>query len=99
MSSFRIIDLEQWERKEQFNFFKRYDNPFFGLVADIEVGKLLEYTRLRGYSFFAAYLFISQLQVNKIKEFRYRIVDDQVVDYSRISAGSTVLKTNQVFTF
>ena len=99
MSDFRIIDIERWARKEQFHFFKGYDNPFFGLTADIEVGKLLEYTRLRGHSFFAAYLYISQLQVNKIKEFRYRIMDDQVVDYAKISAGSTVLKTNKVFTF
>ncbi|MBC8375581.1 MAG: chloramphenicol acetyltransferase [FCB group bacterium] len=99
MSDFRIIDIEQWERKEQFHFFKDYDNPFFGLTADIEVSKLLEYTRIRGYSFFAAYLYISQLQVNKIKEFRYRIVDGQVLDYTKISAGSTVLKANEVFTF
>ena len=99
MSNFQIIDIEQWERKEQFQFFKRYDNPFFGLTADIEVSKLLEYTQVRGYSFFAAYLYISQLQTNKIKGFRYRIVDDQVVNYARISAGSTVLKENDVFTF
>ena len=99
MTDFRIIDIEQWERKEQFQFFKEYDNPFFGLTADVEVSKLLEFTRSRGYSFFAAYLYISQLQVNKIKEFRYRIVDGQVLDYAKISAGSTVLKTNEVFTF
>ena len=99
MSDFQIIDIEQWERKEQFQFFKNYDNPFFGLTADVEVSKLLEYTQARGHSFFAAYLYISQLQVNKIKEFRYRIVDDRVVDYAKISAGSTVLKENEVFTF
>jgi len=99
MSDFRIIDIEQWERKEQFHFFKDYDNPFFGLTADVEISKLLEYTRSRGHSFFAAYLYISQLQINKIKEFRYRIVDNQVVDYASISAGSTVLKANDVFTF
>ncbi|MCF7825591.1 MAG: chloramphenicol acetyltransferase [Candidatus Marinimicrobia bacterium] len=99
MPGFRIVEIEQWERKQQFQFFKNYDNPFFGLVADIEVSRLLEYTRTRGHSFFAAYLYISQLQVNKIKEFRYRILDDQVIDYATISAGSTVLKANDVFTF
>lgn len=99
MTDFQVIDIEQWERKEQFHFFKGYDNPFFGLTADLDVSKLLEYTRARGHSFFAAYLFISQLQVNKIKEFRYRILDDQVLDYANISAGSTVLKSNEVFTF
>ncbi len=99
MSDFQIIDIEQWERKEQFHFFENYDNPFFGLTAEVEVGKLLDYTQARGRSFFAAYLYISQLQVNKIKEFRYRILDGQVLDYSKITAGSTVLKGNQVFTF
>lgn len=99
MSDFRIIDLEQWDRKEQYHFFKDYHNPFFGLTADIEVGKLLDYTRSLGHSFFAAYLYLSQLQANKIPEFRYRILDNQVVDYEKISAGSTVLRANKVFTF
>ncbi len=99
MSTFRSIDIEKWERKEQFEFFRDYDNPFFGLTANIEVGTLLAYTRSLGYSFFAAYLYISQLQVNKIKEFRYRIVEDGVVDFKKISAGSTILKENDIFTF
>ena len=99
MSNFRIIDIEQWDRKEQFQFFKGYDNPFFGLTADIDVTRLLSYTKAGGHSFFAAYLFLSQLQVNKVKEFRYRIVEDEVIDYDTITAGSTVLKSNEVFTF
>lgn len=99
MSNFRIIDIEQWDRKEQYHFFKEYDNPFFGLTVDIDVARLLRYTKARDHSFFAAYLFLSQLQVNRIKEFRYRIVDDEVHDYDTITAGSTVLKSNEVFTF
>lgn len=95
----RIIDIENWNRKEQFNFFRHYDNPFFGFTADIDVTDLLSYTQARGYSFFAAYLFASQIQVNLIPEFRYRIKEDEVVEYSRISAGSTVMKANNVFTF
>lgn len=99
MTDLRIIDIEQWDRREQFHFFKDYDNPFFGLTADIEVGNLLAYTKARGHSFFAAYLFLSQIQVNRIKEFRYRIQGDQVIDHPVITAGSTILKSNEVFTF
>ncbi|NQV49050.1 MAG: hypothetical protein HQ507_01030 [Candidatus Marinimicrobia bacterium] len=99
MSSFRSIDVEKWERKEQFHFFQNYDNPFFGFTTEIDVSKLLKYTRSMRYSFFAACLFASQRQVNLIPEFRYRIKGNELVEYSEISAGSTVLKTNKVFTF
>ncbi len=95
----RIIDVESWDRKEQFNFFLEYDNPFFGLTQNIDVTRLLEYTRLKGHSFFAAYLYISQLMVNKIPEFRYRLSDGKLLDYPIVSAGSTILKKNNVFTF
>lgn len=94
-----IIDIENWERKDQFHFFRHYDNPFFGLTGNVDVSKLLAYTREKGYSFFAAYLFASQLQVNTIPEFRYRIVGDEVHVFPHLVAGSTVLKGNNVFTF
>ena len=93
------IDIENWDRHEQYQFFRHYDNPFFGLTANMDVSKLLAYTKERGYSFFAAYLFASQQQVNSIPEFRYRIKGDDVVVYPSVVAGSTVLKGNNVFTF
>ena len=99
MPSFRVIDIESWERKEVYHFFRHYDNPFFGFTTEIDVSKLLEYTRSKRYSFFAAYLFASQKQVNLIPEFRYRIKGNELVEYAEISAGSTVLKTNHVFNF
>jgi chloramphenicol O-acetyltransferase type A len=99
MSKYRVIDIENWDRKEQFLFFRDYDNPFFGLTTNLDVTKLLAYTQANNYSFFAAYLFASQQQIHSIPEFRYRIEDDQVIEYAVVSAGSTVLKENDVFTF
>jgi chloramphenicol O-acetyltransferase type A len=99
MQKLEKIDLENWERKEQYHFFRNYDNPFFSLTASVDVTRLLAYTKKKGYSFFAAYLFASQQQVNHIPEFRYRIKGDDVVIYPTIVAGSTVLKANNVFIF
>ena len=95
----RVIDVDQWNRKEQFHFFLNYDNPFFGLTVNVDVTTLLQFTRDKGYSFFAAYLFISQFVANSIPEFRYRLKDGQVLDFPEIAAGSTILKSNKVFTF
>jgi len=99
LQPYRVLDLDNWDRKDHFHFFRRYDNPFFGLTANVDVSRLLEYTRSRGLSFFAASLFLSQQQVNRIPEFRYRILEDRVIEYDSVSAGSTILKSNQVFTF
>lgn len=99
MSKYRVIDTENWDRKEQFQFFRDYDNPFFGLTTNLDVTKLLAYTQANNYSFFAAYLFASQQQIHSIPEFRYRIEGNKVVEYSEVAAGSTVLKENDVFTF
>lgn len=99
MSKYRVIDIASWDRKEQFQFFRNYDNPFFGLTTNLDVTQLLAYTREQGYSFFAAYLFASQRLANSIPEFRYRILGNQVLEYEKLIAGSTVLKENNVFTF
>lgn len=99
MSNYKVIDIENWERSEQFSFFRHYDNPFFGVTIDVDVSKLLAYTQSQGLSFFAAYLYASQQQVARIPEFRQRIMGDQVVEYVSVEAGSTVLKANNVFTF
>lgn len=97
MSTF--LDIENWNRKEQFYFFKEYDNPFFNICADVDVTNLLTYTREHHLSFFIASLFLSLRAANSIDEFRYRIRDDRVIVHDVIHAGSTVLNSDQTFSF
>ena len=99
MSKFKHIDIETWDRKEQYLFFREYDSPFFGLTANLDVTRLLAYTKSQKVSFFAAYLFASQKQINAIPEFRYRLTTEGVIEFERVLAGSTVLKDNDLFTF
>lgn len=32
----RKIDVEHWERKELFNFFKDFDEPYYGITAPLD---------------------------------------------------------------
>ena len=34
------FDVENWNRKNQFNFFKEYEDPFFNLTANVDVTNL-----------------------------------------------------------
>ena len=99
MGNEQIIQIAGWERQEAYNFFREYDNPFFSLTVNLDVTELLHYTRSNGLSFFAAYLYASQRQIHQIPEFRYRLRGNQVVLFKQVQAGSTVFKTNKLFTF
>lgn len=96
----QLFDIENWERKEHFNFFKNFEEPFFGLTATVEVTKLYEYCKKEQLSFFSAYLYAAIRVANEIMEFRLRIKpDDTVVLHETIGASPTVNRPNGTFGF
>jgi len=97
--SYTKLDLSQWSRKNQFEFFKKYDNPFFNICSCLDVTELYKLCQQTKVSFSTALLFAAIDSANKIKEFRYRLKDDGVVDYDSIYAGSTILNDDETFNF
>jgi chloramphenicol O-acetyltransferase type A len=96
---YKTIDIENLPRKNQFKFFKNYDNPFFNICAEIDVTKLLEFTKRNSKSFFISSLYLSLKAANEIEEFRYRLRENQLIVHDEIHAGSTVLNKNNTFSF
>lgn len=95
----KTIDVDNWVRKEYFEFFSKYDDPFFGLTTEIDCSRAYEYAKDNKFSFFAYYLYRSIEAVNKIEELKYRIVDKDVVLFDRIHAGSTIGRKDGTFGF
>ena len=98
-STYKVLDVDTWDRNEQYHFFRHFDQPFFGFTANLDLTALFHFARDASASLFAHYLFASQKAVNSIPAFRYRMQADQVVEFARVSAGTSILKENQVFTF
>ncbi|MDH5475920.1 MAG: CatA-like O-acetyltransferase, partial [Cyclobacteriaceae bacterium] len=48
----KILDLENWNRKEHYHFFSQYDEPFFGLVSEIDCTIAYQVAKKNNYSFF-----------------------------------------------
>ena len=94
-----ILDLEQWPRKEHFEFFSTFDEPFFGVVADIDCTLAYQNARSNGISFFIWYLHKTLVAVNAIESFRYRINGDTVVIYDQIDASTTISRDDDSFGF
>ncbi|MGH7550853.1 MAG: CatA-like O-acetyltransferase [Gemmatimonadota bacterium] len=100
MSEPRRLDLDTWNRREHFAFYRGYDNPYFNICAPVDVTRLLERCRSEGGpSFFLASLWASMTAVNEIEELRYRIRGDDVVVHEIVHGGSTVLVPDGTFRF
>jgi chloramphenicol O-acetyltransferase type A len=93
------LDFDQWNRKKLFEFFRTFDNPFFNICADLEIDKLLAFSKKYQVSFFIASLFLSTKAANSVEEFRYRIRGDRVWIHDIIHAGSTILNDDETFGF
>lgn len=93
----RIIDIQNWKRKEHYNFFKEFDEPYLGVVTEIDCTRAYDKNNWAGESFFLYYLHRATMAANEIEEFRYRMEDDQVVCYDKIHASSTIGRDDETF--
>lgn len=93
------IDLNSWNRKEHFLFFKQMDEPFYGITTTVDCTKGYAKAKKLGVSFFSYYLHKTLSAVNAIENFRYRIKDDVVYVFDVIDASATVMREDRTFGF
>lgn len=93
------LNLNTWPRKEHYEFFKQFEEPFFGICVTIDCNKAYSSSKESDYSFFLYYLHKSLLAANSIESFRYRINDDEVYVYDTVHASPTINRPNGTFGF
>ena len=96
---FRELDVENWNRKTTFEFFKDYEDPFFNITANLDVTKLYDFCKKHDLAFSLANLFYSLRSANEIREFRMRLSDGKVVEFEKIHATQTILNEDETFSF
>ena len=93
------INLETWNRKEHFLFFKQMEEPFYGITTTIDCTKGYNESKQLGISFFTYYLHQTLMAVNAVENFRLRICNEEVFLFDSISASATVMRADQTFGF
>jgi len=94
-----LLDLENWNRKEHFLFFKQMEEPFFGLTVEIDCTKAYATSKQLGTSFFVYYLHKTIVAINRIESFRYRIIDEAIYIYESIDVSATIMRDDMTFGF
>src|SRR5882757_9697234 len=88
------IDLETWERRAAFQFFKDFTEPYHGVCIRVDCTATFRYAKQHHLSVFLSLLHRSLVAAHQVENFRTRIVDGDVWLYEQINGGSAVGRAN-----
>jgi chloramphenicol O-acetyltransferase type A len=95
----KFIDMEAWNRKNHYHFFKNLDYPHFSICANLTITPFYSFIKDNNLSFFKTFIYIAAKTANDIKEFRYRIREDRVVEHEITHPSFTIMTEQEVFNF
>ncbi|RFM29084.1 chloramphenicol acetyltransferase [Deminuibacter soli] len=93
------LDIDNWERRDHFNFFNKFDEPFWGVTVTIECTRAHQLAKEKKVSFYLYYLYKAITAAKQVLPFRYRIEEGEVFVYDHIDVGTTVPRSNGTFGF
>lgn len=93
------LRLDTWNRQEHFHFFSNMEEPFFGIVVEVEMTKAYAKAKEIGVSFFQYYLYQSLKAAHQVENFRYRIDEGVVFCYDEVHASATIGRADGTFGF
>lgn len=99
MNTIKKIDPNNWYRKEHFEFYSTFKQPFFNVCATVDVSKTLSYCKDNQMSFFLCSLFILGYTAEQIEPFRMRINKGEIDVHEALEISCTVLNNDESFSF
>ena len=76
------IDMTTYPRRAHYDHFRHLPDPHVGVTVDVDVTDLVQVCKLRGWSFYLAFIRIAALAANAVPELRRRLKGEGIVEYS-----------------
>ena len=95
----KLLAIENWNRKDHFNFFNSFEEPFFGITVNLDCTLAYKKAKTLQVSFFQYYLHKALIAANDVEPFRYRIIDDKVWIYDQVNASAVINRPDGTFGF
>ena len=93
------LNLDSWERREHFNLFKDFDEPYHSVCIRLECQAAYKVAKEKAVSFYLYYLYQSLRAAQIIEVFRYRILNEEVFIFEQVDAATTIPRNNGTFGF
>ena len=86
----RVINLDNWNRKEHFKFFSALDDPFWGITTTVDFTSVYQQSKNMEVSFFLYSVYFLLKCINATTAFKLRIENGEVVEYDKINISPTI---------
>ena len=93
------INLETWERRAAFQFFKDFTEPYHGVCLRVNCTATYRYAKQHHLSVFLSLLHRSLVAAHQVENLKTRIVDGDAWLYEQIHGGSAVGRGNGTIGF
>lgn len=93
------IDLDTWERRVVFNFFKDFEEPYHGVCVRVDCTATYNYAKQHGLSVFLTLMHRSLVAAQKVEQLRTGVEDDKLWLYDHLNGGSAVGRPNGTIGF
>ena len=94
---YKVIDLNNFNKRKQYNWFKTFSNPCYGLNVKMDVTEVVKYSKQTNTSFFINILYLITIGLNSIDEMRLREVNGEIRLYDTINPTFTVMTKTGIY--
>jgi len=95
----RKIDLENWDRRATFHFFKTFTEPLHGVCLRVDCTETFNYAKQHGLSISLSIVHRCLSASHLVENFCTRIIDGDVWRFDRIHGGSAIARPNGTIGF
>ena len=97
--NYKKINMNEYKRIDHFNYFKSLAYPYVGITCEVDITDFYNHVKEKNYPFFLSLLYCVNKACNQIKEFRQRIVDDEIIEYDYCPTSHTVSKEDDTYAY
>ena len=87
---YKVIDMETYPRRDQFELFNSYAYPYMGLTVNVDITDFLRKVQEREVDFFLSFCWCVYRAANAVPEFKQRIKDGRIVEYPEALMSTTL---------
>lgn len=94
----KLVDINNWERREIYEHFSKLDNPFYSITLDLNVTNIKRYANLNNYSFNNVMVWVCTKSVNAVPAFNMRIINNKLYQLDQSHPTFTTMdKDSEIF--
>ena len=93
------LNIDNWPRREQYDYFKDYEQPYCNVCTEVDVSTLVDYCIEKKLSFTQTSIYVVLRAANLVSSFRYRFADDGVVIYDKVDGRLLLLHEDETLSF